>query len=314
MGRILMGICAALLLGLIASYFLIPQTIVFSKVMFLRSTIGAAERAFLNSKERGKWWPQQTGDSLQTIVNGVHNLENYKYEFPEKTYSGSTVKIIRGDKTVTSSIHFVPLKIDSIAVKWKSELPETKNPFKRIANYLTAIAIKKNMAQVLEAVKIFLNKDENIYGLRIIEEKVKDTILLSTKWTSAAYPSTEVIYQKIDELKKYIQANNGIETNHPMLNIFENQGTYANMVAIPLNRELPENDAFVLKKMIPGRILTTETIGGVYASKASVKKLELYIDDHKMTSPAIPFESLVSNRMAERDSNKWVTKVYYPIY
>ena len=29
-------------------------------------------------------------------------------------------------------------------------------------------------------------------------------------------------------------------------------------------------------------------------------------------SPAIPFESLITNRLEEPDTSKWVTKIYYP--
>ena len=34
--------------------------------------------------------------------------------------------------------------------------------------------------------------------------------------------------------------------------------------------------------------------------------------DNALSSPAIPFESLVTNRMQEPDTSKWVTKIYYP--
>lgn len=66
--------------------------------------------------------------------------------------------------------------------------------------------------------------------------------------------------------------------------------------------------------MIPGKILSAEIRGGTYTSKESIKRLELYMDDHKLTSPAIPFESLVTDRSKEADTARWVTKLYYPIY
>jgi hypothetical protein len=41
--------------------------------------------------------------------------------------------------------------------------------------------------------------------------------------------------------------------------------------------------------------------------------MELYISDHERVPPAIPFLSLVTNRMLEPDSSKWITLIYYPV-
>jgi hypothetical protein len=311
MMKVLLGIMLALLLGLCISYLLIPPTIVFSKVIFIRSNAGSAERAFQTKDERSKWWPQDTGNSE---LKPVYAFGSYQYEFPAYTYSGSTIRIYGNDQRLNSNIHFIQMQNDSVAIKWKAELPTTKNPFRKISNYFKALAMKKNMASILESVKAFLSEEKNLYGIKIIEEKVKDTILISTKWTSASRPTTTEIYQRITGLKKYIEVQKALETNHPMLNIFEDRDSFINMVAIPVNKILQETDHFVVKKMIPGNILTTEVKGGPFASSAAVKQIELYIEDHKRTSPAIPFESLVTNRMEEKDSAKWVTKVYYPVY
>ena len=37
------------------------------------------------------------------------------------------------------------------------------------------------------------------------------------------------------------------------------------------------------------------------------------MDDYHLTSPAISFQSLVTDRQVEKDSLKWITKIYYPI-
>ena len=314
MVKIFVGAGAAFLLAIFASYLLIPATVVFSKVIHLNTSAATAERAFSSSTERLKWWPRQASKTADSIGKQRHTLGEYAYAFPGQYFSGSIISIHHGQQKFNSSIHVVSFRVDSIALKWKSELPATNNPFKRISNYSTALDFKKNMAQILDSLDLYLRNDIKVYGVEVIEERVKDTILISTRWTSAVYPSTEMIYQKIGGLKDYIKAANGMETNYPMLNIFSDGGQYVNMVAIPVNKELPQNDKFVLKKMIPGKILTTEVTGGVRSPMVAVKNLEQYIEEHKLTSPAIPFESLITNRIQEKDSTKWVTKVYYPIY
>jgi hypothetical protein len=39
-----------------------------------------------------------------------------------------------------------------------------------------------------------------------------------------------------------------------------------------------------------------------------------YVEDNKKTSPAIPYQSLITNRLTETDTTKWVTKLYYPVF
>lgn len=314
MTKVFIWVGGGLLLAIIASYLLIPSRIKFSKVIYLNVPEGSAERAFYSSSERLKWWPNQAKQRPKSGRDQGHTFGNYTYVFPPTTYSGSSVGIHEGEQKFNSSLHFVSFRIDSVGIKWQSELPATNNPFKRVSNYLGALDIKQNMAQILDTFKVFLDKPENLYGLKIVQEKVTDTLLISLRWTSSTYPSTETIYEKIDALKSYIVTNKGVDTNHPMLHIFKDKGEYKNMVAIPVNKELPETGSFILKRMVAGKILTTVVRGGMRSPASAMNKIEQYIDDHKLTSPAIPFESLVTNRMLERDTSMWVTKVYYPIY
>jgi hypothetical protein len=62
-----------------------------------------------------------------------------------------------------------------------------------------------------------------------------------------------------------------------------------------------------------GNMLVTEVKGGqIEVNKASVQLLN-YISDYNRTAPAIPFESLVTDRRKEPDSSKWITRIYYPV-
>ena len=66
--------------------------------------------------------------------------------------------------------------------------------------------------------------------------------------------------------------------------------------------------------MLPGgNILITEVKGGPEEIKKAYRQVELYISDFQRVAPAIPFESLVTDRRAEKDSTKWITRIYYPV-
>ncbi len=88
---------------------------------------------------------------------------------------------------------------------------------------------------------------------------------------------------------------------------------YETMVAIPVDRVLDDSQDFALKKMVPGNILVAEVKGGISTVKEGEAQLENFVQDYQFVSPAIPFQSLVTNRMLEKDTSKWITKLYYPI-
>ena len=99
-----------------------------------------------------------------------------------------------------------------------------------------------------------------------------------------------------------------------MLNIRYDSGYFKTMVAIPVNKVLPGNDSFLLKRLEPGKILVARVKGGLYTTSEALREMEIYKEDNHLMSPAIPFESLITNRLEEPDTSKWVTKIYYPVF
>jgi hypothetical protein len=66
--------------------------------------------------------------------------------------------------------------------------------------------------------------------------------------------------------------------------------------------------------MVLGNILEAEVRGGEAAVQNGIEELENYKEDHEKTSPAIPFQLLVSDRSKEPDTAKWITRLYYPVF
>ncbi|MEO8569573.1 MAG: GyrI-like domain-containing protein, partial [Ginsengibacter sp.] len=206
------------------------------------------------------------------------------------------------------------IKEDSVAIEWNGAIKAGLNPVSRIKSYYEAKKIQNNMADILKALRTYLEKKENVYGMNISQEKVVDTILISTKYISNTYPATAEIYSLINDLRKYISEAGAEETNPPMLNIADDNNSYRTMVAIPINKIIPEKGNYVFKRMIPGKILVAQVNGGEYTAREALKQIDFYITDNNLSSPAMPFESLITNRSQQPDTTKWVTKIYYPIY
>ena len=100
-----------------------------------------------------------------------------------------------------------------------------------------------------------------------------------------------------------------------MLNITRLDTVYVHtMVAIPLLSDIPSKPEFTIKKMILGNILETVVTGNETVIAKGLDALKNYAKDYNKLSPAIPFQSLLCNRLQEKDSTKWQTRLSLPIY
>jgi hypothetical protein len=85
------------------------------------------------------------------------------------------------------------------------------------------------------------------------------------------------------------------------------------MVAVPTVRRVPAPENIQFNRMVLGNILISEVKGGQNTVNTAFTQLKQFIEDSRHTTPAIPFQVLVTNRQTEPDTAKWVTKVYFPI-
>jgi effector-binding domain-containing protein len=191
----------------------------------------------------------------------------------------------------------------------------SNNPFKRVQQYLKAKKIHGGMSYILEQLKQFVSNKRNVYGLIIERTLVTDSLLVTSKTKTNNYPSQQEYYDLIKKLQDYIATNGASPANYPMLNIAEiDNNNFVTTVAIPVNKVLPDKGPILFKRMFPGKILTAEVKGGMYSIEKGFKQLNHYISDHQLSTPAIPFQSLITDRLLETDTSKWITKLYYPIY
>ncbi len=86
------------------------------------------------------------------------------------------------------------------------------------------------------------------------------------------------------------------------------------MLAISIDTIIPVKAKYFITRMVPmkDRFLITEVAGGPSGIAKAKDAVEKYMRDHSLSSPASPFEVLVTDRSKEMDSAKWVTKIIYP--
>lgn len=311
---LLIGILLLLFITVVTAYFIIPSKIEFKEVILINTNQTNANRFVADESKWSKWWPKENiekgNDSIQ---RGNFFYKNFAYVVTIKMIQGDSILINNNNTSILSLLNIIPINSDSVAIQWKGQSAAASDPIKRFKYYLEGKKVESNVEAILQRMKIFLENKDNIYGIHIDQIQVTDTILVATKNYSITYPTTAGIYTLIKSLKDFIAKQGATETNYPMLNVMQDSGMFRTMVAIPVNKFIPNQNNFLSKRMVAGKILIAEVKGGEHIANEALKQVELYMKDYHLAAPAIPFQSLVTDRSKEPDTTKWVTKIFYPV-
>lgn len=279
----------------------------------VKCTINGAMRMIIHAEKWDAWWPGTKDSNPATFY-----FNEQKFQPETNIVQGTNIRVEVSaenfnDKTL---LMLLPASQDSVFVQWQGNaMSLSNNPLKRIAQWRQARQIKKNLRSILNSLKSFLQNEKNIYGMNVNKVKVKDSILITTKFTTSSYPTTPEVYSAIEKLKKYLAEQQATENNFPMLHVGQREnGNCDVQVAIPVNKELPAVDGMVTKRMQLGNILEAEITGGPSTVQQELNELENYKQDYSLISPAIPFQLLVTDRQKQIDTSKWITRIYYPIF
>lgn len=221
---------------------------------------------------------------------------------------------IKGTRTPVS-ILLIPKSNDSLNLLWRSVYQQTSNPLKKIGQFKQATVLINKMNAALKNFQLYVSANENVYGSKITETSTKDTFLIATRFESGSYPSNQLIYENINKLNSFASGKGVKVVSSPMLNVSTADSVlFKCMVALPINKIIDGNKDIFFVRMIPGRFLTTEVKGGPFAIEKAHKMMDQYFKDYNRIAMAIPFEYLITDRLKEPDTSKWMTKIYCPVY
>jgi hypothetical protein len=85
------------------------------------------------------------------------------------------------------------------------------------------------------------------------------------------------------------------------------------MVGLPINKFLKPQLPISFVKMTNGNFMATQVQGGLATVQNALDEMQLYFDDYDKTSMAITFQYIVTDRIKETDTAKWITKIYAPV-
>jgi len=300
----------SLALVLLASAYLFTSPVTsFSQAVRFRQSPAAVIRAMYNLSTWQKWWPGER------ITDNHFRYDGYNYRITDKGISTLVVMVSDGKDSVRTTIDFIASGIDSIEIIWQGSTRPVTSPAGRVTRLFKKDGMSREIAGLVKKLEEYYSRDENLYGMKFTGSTVSDTALVSTSEVRTTIPGTSEIYGMLDRLENHIKKNGAEKTGNPMLNISEDKDSVLVRVAIPVNKRIPDSGNISYRWMLPGGlIMIAEYKGGPYGAMKAVKIAEEYLRDHDLKQPAIPYQSLVTNRLAEPDTSKWVTRIYCPYY
>ena len=303
MKKIVIVLMVLIVIAAASVYLFIPAQLVASSALVVRCSERTAERFLGSENYWAKWWP---GDK-------PYSYDGYSYSVIKDIPDFIGIGIKSRDSITASTVSVAPMGNDSCFIMWTCRMQTSVNPVKKLQQYFDAKHIKESMTDLLANAKKLLQNPDSVYGMHVIETTVKDTLLVSTKTAFKNYPSTQDLYSVINTLKNYVLQNNASITGNPMMYVSKQDTAYTLQVALPVNKELPISGAIAPKRMVPLKILVADVHGGTGKVNEAFHQMQNYVDDHGRESPAIPFISIVTDRMQETDTAKWISRIYYPV-
>jgi hypothetical protein len=306
-------ILVVLVLVITIVYWSVPGSIKIHQTKIAHARATAFAREIMSEQTWQQWWPEkQVGKQL---FPAKFEYKGNTFRFVEKRQSSLVISINKGRDSAMTELVFIPVADDSIELSWTGTAHITSNPFSRFQNFFWAKKVDSDMNTLLEKIASFYSSEDNLYGLRIQKELVQDSNLISIAAETKSYPATHLVYDLIDRLKNYIRENGAKELDYPMLNIYKvADSNYQTRVAIPTDKKLKNSDGIQYRWMLKGgNILVTEVRGGPYTIERAFERMETYVNDHHRAAPAIPFQSLITDRRQEPDTSRWITKLYWPV-
>ena len=316
MKKWMIGVMAGVVVVVVALYVFIPNFIFVKKSTIINISQPAIFRLLIESDQWNKGWPGKGSTTEMKDTSRYVYFNGYSYSLTDKKYGSLILSIHRGADTVaTSALNIISISKDSVMLEWEAFIASSYNPLKRIQIYQQSKKIENDIGILLGRMDAYYSKPANVYGIIVTQQSVTDSTLFFTYDSTKGYPGTELIYSLISQLKKYIAGQQANVTGYPMLNIYTKDSvTYLVKVALPVDKKLPPSGKMAYKWMLPGgNILVTEVKGDARDINNAVKQMEFFINDYGRKAPAIQFLSLITDRLQEKDSSIWITRIYYPV-
>lgn len=278
----------------------------------INSNISALNRQLLPDSVWFNWWP---GKIERLEKEMVLHFEGFRFYIKKKLLNTVELQVSADSFSTPATLTVVQDSTDRVILTLRSTIQLDHNPIQRVKMLWVSSTLKKAFQTILRSQSTYFSSIQNLYGIAIEETTVQFQYYATFTQNFRHAPTAAEQYAMIDRVKKYIRENKANEKGYPMLNVTPlSAQEYYVQVALPTDVQLPEEDGVKSKWMLKGgHILRAKVKGGPASIARAKQQMQNYIFDHHKVTVAIPFETLMTNRLEQTDSNQWITEIYFPI-
>ena len=298
-------------LFLVFDFVVIPNTIVVERTVVITAKKEALYRLMVKDNQ----WLKSIDSTRADMNSPEFSYHSKQYKITYKTIASIIIQLKNKDSALTTSLSFIPHEPDSTYLLWQTSLASGTNPITRFKNYLLSRSIGNDFSSILQRLKNYVPNNDDVYGIKVEKMEVNDSILVASSSNVKSFPTISYIYGQFNKLRLYVQNNSGNITGPPMLNISTGDSiNYLVRVALPVDKELAGTNEIKYKRMMnKGKILKVRVKGGYDAINKAYTSLVSYVNDYHFVSPAISFQSLITDRSKVANPDEWITDIYYPV-
>jgi effector-binding domain-containing protein len=290
-------------------YILIPSTLTINNQISISASDAVASKFLTYQNNWKKWWPGAMLNNNEYEYQGIH------FTVIKTTNSAAFVTIQKGNIKFNSQVNYLADDF-AVRVSWVGDKQNSLNPVERIMQQMAASTIGNKTTEILKHFKSYLENVKNAYGYKIYIGKINNPILLASTSISKTYPNLQTAYTIVDGLRKQSNTKGASQLDYPMLNITQiAEKQYQLSVAIPIDKKVaPDQNSSINYMVKGGNLLIADVKGGPNTINNALNAVKDYMKDHKLISPAMYYQSMITDRSVEKDTSKWVTKIQYPIF
>ena len=290
-------------------YLFIPNTLTVSGSSIAKQAGNTVLRGFMQLESWEKWLSKKENDSNSySLANGVLKI---KSSFVSNVYCDYIIK----DKNIPLTFTIESIGKDSSKIEFQLSIDnKTLLPWQRVANYFLARSIDSALTNAINQARKYYTTTMANYGFDIKEEKIKDSLLVSSEKYYADTPTIAQVYGMLDQLKQYVDSKKGVLHGDPMVYIARDAKRVYLQVAYLLEKEIPTAPLFDVRKIKVRNLVSINVVGDAQLAYKAKYEAENYLHDQSKFAPIMPYIIYNTNRLLEKDSSRWMSTIFYPIF
>lgn len=318
----------SLVIIVIAISFLLPKELVISKSIAVDTSKDKVFDLVNSFQNWEKWTPWQQQDSTLDIKyygnpsgegaglewRSDNSYVNYGNIVIIKSVPKDTIGFeieLKLKRKLNSYFILSPVN-DKLKLEWTVNMDLGYNPILRWG----ALFIQKKAAEDMETGLLNISKLNEVNGLKI---KIKEALLSSFDYISIKrqIKKNEIESARlsmINELADYIKKSSDSVKPFSFYLIL-NSDSIEMETAVRFNNTdvKKEHERVKAGVMNNGRFLVGDYNGGYFSISKAHDELRNWIKRKNKIITGLPFEWYITDSRTEKDSAKWLTKIYYPI-